>query len=76
VRPESIDRAIGRAVRTLRRVDPEALRRMRAWARTSRRLDLADAVRMGADITAEMVRQPAVRQRWQAFEQGGAPWSD
>jgi enoyl-CoA hydratase/carnithine racemase len=74
--PERLERAVGKATRTLRRVDPEALRRLRGWARTSRQHDLADALRMGADITADMVRQPSVRQRWQAFEQGGTPWSD
>lgn len=73
--PDRLDHAVGRAVRALRRVDPEALRRLRTWARTSRQHDLTDALRMGADITADMVRQPSVRQRWQAFEQGGTPWS-
>ncbi len=73
--PDRLDRAVGRAVRALRRVDPEALRRLRTWARTSRQHDLAEALRLGADITADMVRQPSVRQRWQAFEQGGTPWS-
>lgn len=73
---DRLDRAVARAARSLRRLDPEALRRLRAWARTSPRHDLADALRIGADITADMVRQPAVRKRWQAFEQGGTPWSE
>jgi enoyl-CoA hydratase/carnithine racemase len=72
---ERLDRAIGRAARTLGRLDPEALRRMRGWARASRQLELHDALRTGADLTAEMVQQSSVRRRWQAFEQGGAPWS-
>lgn len=74
--PDTIDRAVTRAVRSLRRLDPDALRRLRTWARTSPQHDLADALRIGADITADMVRQPAVRRRWEAFEQGGTPWSE
>jgi methylglutaconyl-CoA hydratase len=73
---DRLDRIVARAVRSLRRLDPEALRQLRAWARTSARHDLAEALRIGADITANMVRQPSVRRRWQAFEQGGAPWSE
>jgi polyketide biosynthesis enoyl-CoA hydratase PksH len=76
VAPDTLDRAVARAARSLRRLDPEALRRLRAWARTSPQHDLADALRIGADITADMVRQPAVRKRWQAFEQGDTPWSE
>lgn len=72
---DRLDRTVCRAVRSLRRLDPEALRRLRAWARTSPHHDLPEALRIGADITADMVRQPSVRRRWQAFEQGGTPWS-
>jgi enoyl-CoA hydratase/carnithine racemase len=72
---DRLDRSVRRAVRSLRRLDPEALRRWRAWARTSPRHDLPEALRIGADITADMMRQPSVRQRWQTFEQGGTPWS-
>jgi enoyl-CoA hydratase/carnithine racemase len=72
---DRLDRTVRRAVRSLRRLDPEALRRLRAWARTSPQHDLPMALCIGAGITADMLRQPSVRQRWQAFERGGAPWS-
>jgi hypothetical protein len=31
---------------------------------------------MGADITAGMLHEPAVRERWNAFVAGEAPWSN
>jgi enoyl-CoA hydratase/carnithine racemase len=70
-----LDRAVQRGARTLRRLDAGALRRLRGWARDSRRHDLPDALRRGADITAAMLREPSVQRRWQAFAAGEAPWS-
>ena len=70
-----LERATSRAVRTLRRVDPDALARLRGWARESRRHDLPTALRLGAEITAAMLRQPAVSRRWHAFAEGASPWS-
>lgn len=72
---ERLDQAVARAVRVLRRVDRNALRQLRAWARRSRQYDLGEAVERGADLTAGMLADPAVRSRWQRFEQGAAPWS-
>ena len=54
----------------LGRLDPDALRRLRAWARESRQHDLPTALRLGADITAAMLRKPAVQRRWNAFAEG------
>lgn len=73
---DRLDRTVARAVRLLRRLDPEALRRLRAWARTSAHHDLPEAMRIGAEITADMMQRPSVRRRWQTFEQGGTPWSE
>lgn len=70
----SLDRAIQRGTHHLCRLEPKALQRLRAWARESRQQDLADALRIGADITAKMLQEPAVRQRWHAFVSGGSPW--
>ena len=70
-----LEHATERAARTLRRVDPDAHGRLRGWARESRRHDLPNALRLGAEITAAMLRQPAVRRRWHAFAEGGSPWS-
>ena len=70
-----LERATERAARTLRRVDPHALGRLRGWARESRRHDLPTALRLGAEITAAMLRQPAVHRRWHAFAEGESPWS-
>ena len=71
----TLDRAIERATRTLRRLDPDALRRRRGWARESRPYDLPAALRHGADLTASMLRGPSVQHRWQAFAAGESPWS-
>ena len=70
-----LDRATQRAARTLSRLDAVALRRLRGWARDSRQHDLPEALQRGADITAEMLREPSVQRRWQAFAAGEAPWS-
>ncbi len=75
VESDRLDQATSRAARMLARLDPTALCRFRAWLRASRRHDLPEALRMGAQITAEMIGQPGVRNRWQAFADGGAPWS-
>lgn len=69
-----LDRAIQRGAHHLCRLEPRALQRLRTWSRESRQHQLADALRMGAEITAEMLREPAVQQRWQAFVGGGSPW--
>ena len=71
----TLDRAIERATRKLRRLDPDALRRLRGWARESRQYDLPAALQHGADLTATMLRQSSVQQRWQAFAAGQSPWS-
>jgi enoyl-CoA hydratase/carnithine racemase len=70
----TLDAAIQRAVRHLRRLDPEALRSLRMWARYSRQIDLPSALTTGAEITANMLRDPAVKRRWDAFAAGEAPW--
>jgi enoyl-CoA hydratase/carnithine racemase len=71
----ALDRAIARGTRTLRRLDPDALRCLRRWARESRQHDLPAALRHGADLTATLLRQPAVHRRWAAFAAGESPWS-
>ena len=73
---DHLDRGIARGVRALRRLDPAALQRLRAWARESRRDDLPIALRRGAELTGAMLRQPAVQRRWNAFAAGESPWSD
>lgn len=70
-----LDRAIARGTRTLGRLDPGALRMLRAWARESPRHDLPAALQRGAEITAAMLREPAVHRRWSAFAAGESPWS-
>lgn len=72
---DSLDRAIERAARHLRRLDPHALQRLRTWARESRRHDLPEALALGAEITAGMLREPSVQRRWSAFAAGESPWS-
>lgn len=69
-----LDRAIDRGARHLCRLDPHALQRLRAWARESTRHDLPTALRLGADITAGMLLEPAVKRRWHAFQEGDSPW--
>jgi enoyl-CoA hydratase/carnithine racemase len=71
----TLDRAIERGARTLSRLEPDALRRLRRWARESRRHDLPAALQLGAELTATMLRQPAVERRWAAFADGESPWS-
>ena len=71
----TLDRGIGRRTRTLRRLDPDALRRLRAWARVSQQHDLATALRLGAEITSTMLHHPSVQRRWAAFAAGESPWS-
>jgi polyketide biosynthesis enoyl-CoA hydratase PksH len=71
----SLERAVQRTAHHLCRLDRDALRRLRWWARESRRHDLPGALKMGADITARMLHEPGVRQRWNAFVAGEAPWS-
>jgi enoyl-CoA hydratase/carnithine racemase len=75
VAAEALDRGVRRAGRALARLEPMALRRFRGWTRASRCGDLAGALAAGADLTADMVREPAVAERWRAFVEGGAPWS-
>jgi enoyl-CoA hydratase/carnithine racemase len=70
-----LPRGVARATRTLARLDAEALRRLRSWARASTLLDVPAALHAGAGITAEMLARPVVRDRWLAFERGEAPWS-
>lgn len=72
---DDLDRIVARGRRQLRRLDPQALKRLRAWSRESRRHDLPTALTMGADLTAGMLREPAVQRRWSAFAAGESPWS-
>lgn len=71
----NLESAIRQGARTLRRLDPDALRRLRGWARESRQHDLPAALHLGAEITGAMLRQPSVQRRWSAFAAGESPWS-
>ena len=71
-----LDRGIARGIRSLKRLDADALLRLRAWARESRQHALPEALQRGADITAAMLKQPSVQRRWASFAAGDAPWSD
>lgn len=75
VAADRLDAAIRRGVRLLARLEPSALPRFRAWARESRTLTLPAAVAAGAEITGQLMRDPAVQGRWRAFAEGDAPWS-
>jgi enoyl-CoA hydratase/carnithine racemase len=72
---EQVARAITRRERSLARLAPQALRHFRAWRRASQHHDLPTALAHGADLTAGMLQTPVVRARWQAFHDGGTPWS-
>lgn len=72
---DRLEIAVARRARALGRLEPEALRQFRRWRRASQHDDLATALGQGADLTAAMLRSPVVRERWQAFHEGGAPWS-
>ena len=72
---DTLERVVGRRARDLSRLDPAALHRLRRWARDSRQHDLPTALKLGAEITASMLRQPTVRRRWDAFAAGESPWS-
>jgi enoyl-CoA hydratase/carnithine racemase len=76
VRAERLEHAARRAVRSLTRLEPEALRRLRQWSRASRMMPMPAALAAGADITTAMVRRPEVQRRWRAFLEGEAPWSE
>ena len=76
VQPDQLDRGVGRGARSLKRLDADALRRLRSWARESRQHALPEALRRGADLTAAMLQQPSVRRRWDSFAAGDSPWSD
>jgi enoyl-CoA hydratase/carnithine racemase len=75
VPPDRLDAALRRASRALCRLDAEALRHLRTWARASQQPDLVTALRHGADLTTMLGRRPSVRERWQAFADGDVPWS-
>lgn len=75
VAADRLEAGVRKAVRTLARLEPSALPRLRAWMRESRALPLADAVATGADITGRLMTDATVQRRWRAFEEGGAPWS-
>ena len=75
VPPDRLDAAVNRATRALCRLDCEALRHLRTWARASPQLDLPTALRHGADLTTVLGRRTSVRERWQAFADGEVPWS-
>jgi enoyl-CoA hydratase/carnithine racemase len=75
VAADELDRAVRRAVRTLRRLEPGALRAFRQWARESRQHDLGTALAAGATLTATRLQQAETRRRWDTFADGGSPWS-
>ena len=70
----TLDAGLRRALRTLARIEPRALARLRAWSRESRALTLADATARGARLTAALMTEPQVQARWRAFTDGEAPW--
>lgn len=72
---DRLEAAMRRAIRTLARLEPTALPRLRAWMRDSRTLPLAEAVAAGAAITGGMMTDATVLARWRAFADGGVPWS-
>ena len=72
---DRLDAAVTRATRALCRLDAEALRHMRSWARASQQTDLPGALRRGAELTTLLGSRPSVRERWQAFADGDVPWS-
>jgi enoyl-CoA hydratase/carnithine racemase len=72
---DQLHRGVSRAVRTLRRLEAEAVREFRHWARESRGLPLRDALARGAAMTGRRLRTDQVRERWAAFTDGGTPWS-
>ena len=70
-----LDVAVKRATRALCRLDADALRHMRSWARASQQADLPTALCRGAELTALLGSRASVRERWQAFADGDVPWS-
>lgn len=66
--------AVQRAVRTLRRLEPNATRTLRRWVRDSTTGTLADALTRGASITHRMADTPVVQARVAAFNRGETPW--
>lgn len=72
---DRLDATVRRAHRMLQRLDPVALTRLRAWARESAQLPLPDALARGAAITTSLAATPAARGRWDAYQNGAAPWS-
>ena len=71
----AIGAALRRAERRLARIEPKALLAFRQWTRTSRSLNLAQALEQGADLTASMMGPSAGRERWFDFSAGEAPSS-
>lgn len=71
----ALDTAVRRGARALARLEPQALVRLRAWARESRALPMAEAVAAGARLTGAMMIEPHVQARWRAFAEGEVPWS-
>lgn len=67
--------AVQRAVRTLRRLEPNATRALRRWGRESASGTLADALARGAAITRRMADTPVVQARVAAFNRGDTPWT-
>ena len=66
--------ALSRAIRMLRRSEPNALRRFRRWGRESRLQPIDAALTTAATITAQMAAHPDVRARVSAFNRGETPW--
>ncbi|HTY94817.1 MAG TPA: enoyl-CoA hydratase/isomerase family protein [Steroidobacteraceae bacterium] len=75
VPPDGLDRALGRRLRMLRRLEPAALVELRSWSRRSSQLDLPAALARGAELTAARLQNATVRERWQAYLAGDSPWS-
>lgn len=75
VAQEALPAAAARAERMLSRLDTGALVRFRDWARRSQGLAMGEALTAGAQITADLLRTPAARARWEAFTAGEVPWT-
>lgn len=67
--------AVLRAVRTLRRLEPNATRTLRRWTRDSQAGDIGAALERGAAITKAMAATPIVQARVSAFGSGETPWN-
>jgi len=72
--PNLLDTRISRRIRSLARVEPGALVRLRRLSRDTRQHHINDALPEGARITSDLLTHPIVRARLAAFRRGEAPW--